>query len=87
MMKQDKVDSILEATTNMALGLVISMTANALIFPLFGWDITLQENIYMGFIYSSISIARNYIIRRLFNGRSVYQAIKGLSVRFYSVKK
>lgn len=86
-MKQAKVDSILEATINVMLGLAISMSANTLIFPLFGWDITMTENIYMGLIYSFISIVRSYIIRRAFNGRSVYQAIKGLFVRFYSVKK
>lgn len=77
-MNQSKVDSFLESLTNMVLGLSISLTANALLFPLFGWEISASQNLTLGIAYTLIAVARTYIIRRLFNGRSVYQAIKGI---------
>ena len=42
---------------------------NLLIFPLFGFHITLTDNLLMGFIYTFISVARGYVVRRWFEGR------------------
>jgi len=67
-MSQSRKGSAFEAVMNVAVGIGVSLTANALIFPLFGWEISASQNIAMSAIYTVISLARSYCIRRWFNG-------------------
>lgn len=66
-MRQSRLGSFLEASINVAIGLAISLVANALVFPLFGFHPDLWQNIRISAIYTLISIARSYVIRRWFN--------------------
>mgnify|MGYP003679782670 FL=1 len=75
-MKQSKLDSALESITNVCVGFTINFTANMLIFPIFGWSISIEQNILLGALYTAISLVRAYAIRRAFDGKSIYQAIK-----------
>lgn len=67
----------MESLTNALVGIAVSFAANLLFLPLvFGITVTVGQNLLLGGLYTIISIARSYILRRLFNGRSVWQAIK-----------
>ena len=66
-MKQSRLSSLLEALVNVAIGYTINFTVNMLVFPLFGWHISVKQNLLMGVIYTSISITRSYALRRWFN--------------------
>ena len=66
-MSQTRKGSLAEALINVLIGYGINLTANALIFPLFGWHISLRQNIALGVFYTFISIVRSYCIRRWFN--------------------
>jgi hypothetical protein len=66
-MKQTRVNSLIEALANVALGYGVNLMANFAIFPLFGWHITLRQNLLMGVFYTAVSITRSYAIRRWFN--------------------
>lgn len=68
-MTQTKLGSLFEACINVVIGFWINYFANLLIFPLFGLHISLTGNLLMGAIYTAISIARSYLIRRYFNAR------------------
>ena len=68
-MSQTRTGSLIEAFINVLIGFWINYIANLLIFPLFGFQISLSDNFIMGLIYSAISIGRSYIIRRWFNAR------------------
>ena len=68
-MTQTRLGSLYEAVINVVIGFCINYAANLLIFPLFGFHITLSQNLLMGAIYTAISIARSYVIRRYFNAR------------------
>lgn len=68
---QTKAGSLTEAITNVLVGLIISLALNAIIFPLFGWEITLAQNLSIAAIYTVVSIVRSYFMRRLFNCISV----------------
>jgi hypothetical protein len=63
-----KSSSLIEALSNVAIGYGISFTANALILPQFGYDITISDNLCIGGIFTLVSVARSYVIRRLFLG-------------------
>lgn len=65
---QTKLGSFAESWANIAVGFSVNYIANLLIFPLFGFHITLEANFVMGAIYTAISLARSYTLRRWFNG-------------------
>ena len=66
---QTKAKSFIESLTNIAIGWTINFIANMILLPLFGFDISVKQNIALGTLYTLISLARHYCIRRWFNGR------------------
>lgn len=68
-MSQSRLSSFIEAMINIIIGLAINLTANALVFPFFGWQISTADNLLLGSIYTVISLVRSYTIRRWFNAR------------------
>jgi hypothetical protein len=68
-MSQTRAQSVFEAATNILVGWTINLLANFAIFPLFGWVITLEQNILLGVFYTVISFARSYCLRRFYNWR------------------
>lgn len=77
-MKQSRIDSLMEALTNVFIGFTINFAANWLILPwFFGIEANLVSFAWLGVIYTVISIARSYIIRRAFNGQTVWMALTG----------
>lgn len=65
---QPKVWSFVESWANIGVGLVINITAQEIIFPLFGIHISHTDTLLIAAIFTVISLARSYIIRRWFNG-------------------
>lgn len=68
-MTQTRLGSLIEAVINVLIGFGINFTANMLIFPIFGWHISAGQNLTLGLIYTAISVARSYIVRRWFNAQ------------------
>jgi len=68
-MTQTRLGSLIEAIINVIIGFTINYAANMLIFPLFGFHITPGANLALGLIYTVISVARSYCVRRWFNAR------------------
>ena len=64
---QSKRASMAEAIVNILVGYSINMLANFTLFPLFGWHITLEQNLLLGVFYTVISLCRSYCLRRVFN--------------------
>lgn len=68
--------AIVEAWTNILIGFSINFVANLLILPLIDARITASQNFWMGWIYTSVSILRQYAIRRWFQERLHKAAVK-----------
>ena len=66
-MSQTPTQSAVESVANVAIGYIVSLAANATILPLFGIAISLSDNLAIGSIYTIVSIARSYCVRRAFN--------------------
>lgn len=76
-MTQTRTDSLMEALTNVAIGFGINFAANVVVLPaVLGIPVNFAELGLIGAIYTVISITRSYTLRRLFNGRSAWAAIK-----------
>ena len=58
--------SLVEAITNVAIGYALAVVTQVLIFPLFGLHTTLGQNLAMGGIFTVVSLARSFLLRRFF---------------------
>lgn len=58
----------MESLANIAVGFAINWSANMLILPLFGFKVTGMGAFEIGILFTVISLARSYILRRYFNG-------------------
>ena len=68
-MSQTKLGSFVEAWANIAVGFAINWTANMLILPLFGFTgLTAGKAFAIGIVFTGISLIRQYVLRRWFNG-------------------
>jgi hypothetical protein len=79
-MNQTRLGSFIEALINTAIGLVVSVIANAFVFPLFGFNPTPAQSVSISAIYTGISIVRQYTLRRWFNKRLHAAAMRAASV-------
>ena len=68
-MNQTRLGSLIEACINVLIGFTINFVANMLILPLIGFHISASQNLFIGVLYTVISVARSYTIRRWFNAR------------------
>lgn len=64
---QSKRNSAFEAVTNVAIGYFVSVLANVLILPLFGYNVTIGDSFGIGLAFTAVSLARGYVLRRFFN--------------------
>ncbi len=68
-MIQTKRQSLIESCINVLLGFGVSIAAQAIVLPWFDIRIDLETNLSIGAIFTVISIARSYCVRRIFNHR------------------
>jgi hypothetical protein len=68
-MQQSKLGSLLESLMNIALGFGVALLSQLAIFPMFGINIPLSSNLWIGLWFTVISLIRSYVIRRWFNAR------------------
>lgn len=67
----------MEAVVNIIIGLVISTIANHFLLEVaLGFTMSLGVNVLISSVFTVISLVRSYTIRRLFNGKSVWSAIR-----------
>ena len=65
-MKQSRLMSLVEAVTNVVVGYGVAVMAQMLVFPLFGLQASLTDNLLIGAIFTAASIVRSYSLRRVF---------------------
>ena len=64
---QSKRHSALEAVANVAIGYLISVAANVVVLPLFGYAVSIADGFAIGLVFTAISLVRSYALRRAFN--------------------
>ena len=65
---QSRGMSLVEAMTNVLVGYGVAVATQAMVFPWFGLSATFGENLQIGLIFTVVSLARSYTLRRIFNG-------------------
>lgn len=64
---QSRLMSLVETTTNILVGLVISFLSQIVIFKLYDVHLSTQQNAEITLYFTIISILRSYALRRFFN--------------------
>ena len=70
-MSQSRKMSLVEATANVVVGYGVAVLTQILVFPIFGIEATMSENLAIGLIFTVVSLLRSYWIRRLFNRQRI----------------
>lgn len=65
-MRQSRTMSMVESVANVAVGYGVAVVTQLLIFPIFGLHTTLAQNLKMGAVFTIVSIARSFALRRVF---------------------
>jgi hypothetical protein len=72
---QTRLGSFVEAWGNILIGFGINFAMNLIVLPMFGFaSLTISKNIAIGLLYTVVSLARSYILRRYFNGLKFFEA-------------
>lgn len=66
---QTKLESLIESAINVLIGYVVAVTFQIILFPYFGINIPVSQNLIIGFWFTLISVIRSFLIRRFFNYR------------------
>lgn len=73
---QSKADSFMEAITNTAIGFIVSLITWHFVAAWMQIPMTMEKNLIITGVFTIVSIARGYILRRMFDGRTVWGAAK-----------
>ena len=65
-MTQSRAMSFIAAATNVVVGYVVAIAMQLAVFPLFGFKAGLADHLLIGLAFLGVSLARGYLLRRLF---------------------
>lgn len=66
---QTKKQSLIETLTSVFVGWLIGVILNLTILPLFDYNITVVDSLWVSLIFTVVSVIRGYVIRRFFNSK------------------
>jgi hypothetical protein len=65
-MRQSRLMSLVEAVANVVVGMLVAVATQIVVFPILGLQATLAQNVKLALVFTAVSIARSYVLRRLF---------------------
>jgi len=65
-MKQSRLMSLVETVANVIVGYGVAVVTQIVVFPWFGIEATLDEHLVIGLAFVGVSLARGYLLRRMF---------------------
>ena len=65
-MRQSRRMSLIEAIANVAVGYAVAVLTQIAVFPIFELQVSLADNLAIGAAFTAISLARSFVLRRLF---------------------
>ena len=80
-MQQSRLMSLVESVTNVVVGYVLAIATQIVVFPWFGIETGLAEHMTIGLAFVGVSLARGYLLRRLFEAIRVANRSGGRAER------
>ena len=66
-MVQSKKQSLKETVISTFIGLAVSLITQIVVFPIYDMEVSFNQNVQITIIFTVVSIARGYFVRRYFN--------------------
>jgi hypothetical protein len=64
--RQSRMMPLVEATANVLVGLIVDVATQIVVFPIFGLQASLGQNVLLALVFTGVSIVRSYALRRMF---------------------
>lgn len=68
--------SFIESLANVFVGFALAFATQLVLFPIFGVTVSFGESVVIGCVFTAVSLARSYMLRRLFEALRVRAARK-----------
>ena len=68
-MSQSKLMSLIESMTNVAIGMVVSFFGQIVVSHWYNLPLNVAQNMQIVLFFTVLSVARSYVLRRVFNRR------------------
>jgi hypothetical protein len=65
-MRQSRLISLVEAVANVAVGLILAVAVQIVVFPILGLQASLGQNLALALVFTGVSLARSFCLRRVF---------------------
>lgn len=75
-MKQTRKASLAETLLSTAIGYGVAVTTQIVVFPWFGLYVPISHNLMIGALFTVVSVARGFAVRRLFEHLRVTGILK-----------
>jgi hypothetical protein len=72
-MRQSRLMSLVEAVTNVVVGLVVAVATQLVVFPILGLQASLGQNLTLALVFTGVSIVRSYALRRMLEAFGVWR--------------
>ena len=66
-MSQSKKMSLVETLLSVLIGYFVALLVQIITFPMFDLEVSFEQNLLIGVIFTGASIIRGYFVRRFFN--------------------
>ncbi len=66
-MIQTRAMSAVESVANVVIGYGVALTTQIIVFGSLGLSVSLGQNLWIGAVFTVVSLVRSYVVRRLFN--------------------
>ena len=64
--RQSRIMSAVESVTNVCVGYGVAVAVQIAVFPMFSMNVSIGNNLLIGLIFTVVSLARSYVLRRVF---------------------
>ena len=66
-MTQSRTMSAVESVANVVIGYGVALATQVVVFGSLGLSVSLAQNLWIGAVFTVVSLARSYLLRRVFN--------------------
>ena len=66
-MTQSRTMSAAESVANVAIGFGIALATQVVVFDALKIPVSLEQNLWIGVVFTVVSLVRSYLLRRMFN--------------------
>ena len=66
---QTRAESLKESALNIAIGYLVALLSQLIVFPIVGVHVDFTTNLEIGLYFTVISLIRSYLVRRWFNSK------------------